>query len=89
MWKNSITRTLNEYNQFVELAKPQLARSILPHSIKTELYVTMNLRSIRHFIKLRTDKSAHPQIRELANKMLDMLLENKLDLIFKDLKEGK
>jgi thymidylate synthase (FAD) len=51
-------------------ARPEEARSILPHSLKTELVVTMNLREWRHFFKLRTDKAAHPQMREIAIPML-------------------
>ena len=35
-------------------ATPQIARGVLPNSLKTELVVTMNLREWRHFFKLRT-----------------------------------
>jgi len=48
----------------------QKARSILPNSLKTEIIVTMNLREWRHFFKLRTHKSAHPQMREIAIPLL-------------------
>ncbi len=47
-------------------AKAQEARSVLPNSLKTEVVVTMNLRELRHFLKLRTAKAAHPQMREIA-----------------------
>lgn len=66
-------------------AKPEEARSILPNSLKTEIFVTMNLRELRHFIKLRTAKAAHPQMREVALKIYYMLAE-KLPAIFDDLK---
>lgn len=49
---------------------PQEARSVLPNSLKTEIVVTMNPRSWRHFFKLRTDKAAHPQMREVAIPLL-------------------
>lgn len=49
-----------------EGATPQEARSILPNSLKTEIFVTMNLREWRHFLKLRTSKAAHPQMRKCA-----------------------
>jgi thymidylate synthase (FAD) len=45
---------------------PQQARSVLPNSLKTEIVMTANLREWRHFFKMRTSKSAHPQMREVA-----------------------
>lgn len=50
---------------------PEIARSVLPLALKTELYMTANLREWRHFFKLRTDKSAHPLMRELAGELLE------------------
>ena len=47
-------------------ATPQEARSILPNSLATEIVVSMNPRSWRHFFHLRCDRSAHPQMREVA-----------------------
>jgi len=49
---------------------PQLARSVLPNSLKTELFMTANFREWRHFLKLRTSSAAHPQMREVANMVL-------------------
>ncbi len=65
-------------------AKPEEARSILPNSLKTEIFVTMNLRELRHFLKLRTAAAAHPQMREIALKILDMMLE-RLPAVFDDI----
>jgi thymidylate synthase (FAD) len=50
--------------------RPQLARDVLPHSLKTELYMTANLREWRHFLRLRTAKAAHPQMREVTIPLL-------------------
>lgn len=44
---------------------PEQARTILPNSLKTELYVTTNLREWKHIFNLRCDKSAHPQMKEI------------------------
>jgi thymidylate synthase (FAD) len=44
---------------------PQQARSVLPNSLKTEIVVTANAREWMHIFKLRTDTSAHPQMREV------------------------
>ncbi|MBE8954497.1 MAG: FAD-dependent thymidylate synthase [Quinella sp. 2Q5] len=65
-------------------AKPEEARSILPNSLKTEIFVTMNLRELRHFLKLRTAPAAHPQMRQVALKMLDILCD-KLPALFDDI----
>lgn len=53
--------------------KPEEARAILPNCLKTELVMTANIREWRHFLKLRSSKAAHPQMRELAIALLDKL----------------
>ena len=55
--------------------KPEEARDILPNCTATTLVMTMNFRELRHFLKLRLDKAAHTQIRELAGMMLEILKE--------------
>lgn len=55
--------------------KPEDARDILPNATATTLVMTMNFRELRHFLKLRLDKAAHPQIRELAGMILEILKE--------------
>lgn len=55
--------------------KPEEARDILPNATATTLVMTMNFRELRHFLKLRLDKAAHPQIRELAGMILEILKE--------------
>ena len=65
-------------------AKPEEARSILPNSLKTEIFVTMNLREWRHFLKLRTAKAAHPQMREVSMQIYKILVE-KLPAVFDDI----
>ena len=44
----------------------QIARSVLPNCLKTEIVMMANLREFRHFIKLRGSQAAHPQIRVIA-----------------------
>lgn len=47
----------------------EIARGVLPTSLKTEIVVTMNLREWRHFFKLRalgTTGRPHPQIKQVA-----------------------
>ena len=76
-----------EYNYIALLesgATPEQARSILPNSIKTEIVMTMNLREWRHFFKLRCDKAAHPQTREIANMILKEF-KVRIPVIFDDI----
>lgn len=65
-------------------ATPQIARSVLNNSTKTEIVVTMNLREWRHFFKLRTDKAAHPQMREIAIPVLRAFQEA-IPVVFDDI----
>jgi len=53
----------------------QASRSVLPNATETKIMITMNIRSIRHFIKLRASRAADLEIRRLAVKMYH-LLEN-------------
>ena len=55
---------------------PQEARDVLPTSLKTELWMTANLREWRHFLKLRaagTTGKPHPQMAEVAVPLLEIL----------------
>lgn len=51
--------------------KPEIARSVLPLSLATEIVVTANVREWRNILKQRTSTAAHPQMRELANMILE------------------
>ncbi len=53
---------------------PQIARSVLPNCLKTEIIMKANFREWRHFISLRGAKVAHPQIRPIAHEIHDTLL---------------
>lgn len=64
--------------------KPELARAVLPLCLATELYMTANLRELRHILKLRTNKAAHPQMRFIAGQIL-AILRDKLPVIVEDI----
>ncbi len=63
---------------------PQQARSVLPNSLKTEINVSANIREWRHILKLRTNKAAHPQMRELMCPLLNEL-KIKIPILFDDI----
>ena len=51
----------------------QAARSVLPNATETKISVTANARALRHFLEQRGSRHAEPEIRKLANVMLDIL----------------
>ena len=85
VWKEAMEDAERHYMKMLELgATPQIARSVLPNSTKTELTVTANYREWRNFFKLRTEKTAHPQMREVAVPLLQILKE-RLPVVFDDI----
>lgn len=64
-------------------ATPQMARSVLNNSLKTEIIMTCNLREWRNVLKLRCSKAAHPQIRELMKSLL-FELHHRIPVVFDD-----
>lgn len=46
--------------------RPELARSVLPGSTKTSIYMHMNMRELRHFLMLRLSPAAHPDMQRVA-----------------------
>lgn len=58
--------------------KAQEAREILPLCTKTELIMTGTIEQWRGFFKLRTDKAAHPQARELAIPLKEEFIKRNL-----------
>ena len=62
----------------------QIARSVLPTCLKTEIIMTANFREWRHFLKLRTAPAAHPQMREVAG-MIYLKLVGIAPSVFSDL----
>lgn len=86
-WDNAMGFAENVYfNLLSDGCTPQEARSVLPNSTKTEVVMTANLREWRHFLKLRTAKAAHPQMRELTVPLLHELQE-RIPVVFDDIKE--
>jgi thymidylate synthase (FAD) len=85
LWMDVMICAEDNYNKLIAMgATPQQARSVLPNSLKTEIVCTSNLREWRHFFKLRTAKSAHPQFRELSVPLLKEL-KTKIPAIFDDI----
>lgn len=87
-WQELCERAEETYKELLSYGvQPEQARSVLPNSVKTELVMTANLREWRHFLKLRTAKAAHPQMRELTVPLLKELQE-RIPVVFDDIAEG-
>jgi thymidylate synthase (FAD) len=54
-------------------AARQAARSVLPNATETKIFVTANARALRNILEQRGSRHAEPEIRKLANKLLDVL----------------
>lgn len=86
-WILAMNDAEKHYMKMIELgATPQIARSVLPNSTKTEITITANYREWRNFFKLRVPNTAHPQMREVTIPLLREL-KNRLPIIFDDIKE--
>ena len=80
-----IRATEQFYQQLTEDGiKPEIARNVLPLCLKSELYMTCNLREWRYVLKLRTSKHAHPQMRAVMNQLL-IEFRDKLPVIVDDI----
>lgn len=88
-WEHSCKVAEVMYFKLLSLGyKPEEAREVLPNSTKTELVMTMNIRSWRNFFKLRTHKTAGPNIRILSKMILKEFKDN-IDVLFDDFEEGE
>jgi thymidylate synthase (FAD) len=84
-WILSMDDAERHYMRMVELgATPQIARGVLPNSLKTEIVVTANFREWRNIFNLRTEHFAHPQMREVMIPLLEEV-KQKMPIVFDDI----
>ena len=87
MWEQAMRVSERSYFDLLKQGvTPEWARSVLPNSLKTEINMTANVREWRSFFKLRCDKAAHPQMREVAVPLLEEF-SDKLPTLFSDIRE--
>lgn len=73
LWKKACEEAEQSYFKLLDIGcSPQEARSVLPNSTKTEVVMTANIREWRHFLRLRTSPTAHPDMRVVAHRLLDI-----------------
>lgn len=67
LYMTSIERAVDIYRNFVGSGMArELARAVLPVSLYTEFYFTMDLHNLMHFLGLRLHEHAQPEIRRYA-----------------------
>ena len=77
----------NSYNKLQALGfKNEMSRYVLPNACTTKICVSGNFREWRNFLKLRLSKRAQHEIRDLANIILNKLIEI-APSCFEDLKD--
>ena len=87
-WYWAMVDAENAYDHMLEFgATPEIARSVLPNSLKTEIVMTANIREWRHFLSLRAvgeTGKPHPEIQRIARPLLRKLYEI-MPIFFEDL----
>jgi len=74
LYEKELQNIFDTYQKLLSLKVPEEdARFILPNATETKIVATANARELMHFFKLRMDKNAQWEIRELAMKMLSWL----------------
>ncbi len=70
MFKDAMARAWYVYGQLLKAGhRPEIARYVLPNACQTQIVMTMNLRSLRNFLMLRTSTRALPEMQEVAGKI--------------------
>jgi thymidylate synthase (FAD) len=86
IWDAALKAAEEYYNDMIKAGEtPEIARSILPAGVKSEIVATMNIRQWRHVLNQRLSKNAHPQIREIML-MLKEIFIKELPILFEDIK---
>lgn len=67
--------TLRVYKMLREVGvSPQLARYVFPNATRTRIIMSTNVREWRHVFKLRLDKSAQPEMRQMMKMAYDQMV---------------
>jgi len=76
VWFRSMLGAEEDYKRLLKLGQPpQLARSVLPNSLKTEVVITANFREWRLILQQRTSSKAHPDMQCLMALVKKQLVE--------------
>lgn len=84
-WLKAIQEVESRYKSLLGRGwRPQEARSVFPNALASKIIMTGNLRSWRHFLRMRTTKEAHPQMRQVTIPLLGQF-QRAVPLIYDDI----
>lgn len=87
IWRDAMMQAEKAYFRLLGAGEPpEIARSVLPISLKTEIVMTANLREWRHVFELRCSEKAHPQICALMREALH-IFAGRVPSVYADLEE--
>ena len=76
LFEDAMRYAWEKYKALQDLGfKNEMARYVLPNACCTKIVVTADFRAWRNFLKLRLSKRAQHEIRNLANVLLDKLID--------------
>ena len=75
IWKQAMENAEKSYFDLLKVSSPQIARSVLPNSLKTEICVTASINEWKLIFELRCSSFAHPDIRYIMNKVKSYFIE--------------
>jgi thymidylate synthase (FAD) len=86
-WNEACVQAEQYYFEMLEYnVKPETARSVLPNCAKTEIVMTGNVRSWRHFFQLRSSDHAQKDVQHLAWLIHQVMLNNNVpSYLFSDI----
>ena len=74
IFDEAIGAVVDAYHKLLDAGVPaEDARYLLPNAAETKIVITMNIRELLHFLSLRCCNRAQWEIRELANRMLELV----------------
>jgi thymidylate synthase (FAD) len=86
IWQNACIESEKAYHDSLGLCmRAEQARTVLNHSVSTNIIVTANLREWRHILKERTPKWVHPQMRDIMCSILNSFIVD-FPVFFNDIK---
>jgi thymidylate synthase (FAD) len=85
IWFNHMAASEKAYFAMLEAGElAEIARDVLPKSLKTNLNIKANIREWRDIFRKRTALAAHPQMREVMRPLLEEL-KTKIPVVFDDI----
>lgn len=75
IWLSAMKAAEKYYFELLKCSTPQVARSVLPNSLKTEICVTASINEWKLIFDLRCAPQAHPDIRVIMIKIKEYFIE--------------